>query len=744
MSGSPQRNWWRALLLAAVVFFADGLFFNKRSILWDTWTEFYPTMRYTAALWRHGIMPLWNPYLFNGYPCYADPQNQTFYPLNMLLGLVVNLTPRFVYLQEFLHFVLAGLGMYLYAGLYARNGAARLLAAMVYMFNGYMIGHFEHLTAIDCIPWLPLTAWCFEMTLRTDEWRFCGLAALGFGCLILCGHPQSAFYEALILVSLVAVRAALFRSAKGLPKVVLALMLAGAMGGIQLVPTLQFSHQTNRTGRLPYEVAAGYAVPAQHAATLLLPNFYGSIHGKYVGLADESMASYYCGVAFLLLLPYALAEGGGMAVFFGLVFVGTIWLCMGDQGKFFKLCYHAVPGFSLFRQTGMYMFGAPFGAAMLTALGAERVMRGGARLRPMLWALFACAVFSAALLSLAPLETYSSCLANLWLLLALGAVLVVVVSRLEPEGRRYGLLLGLVCLLSFVDFYVHGAHASTFGAKEKHRDVEQASQSIRDIQAAVLGLPGTAGIESPQRPLTAQRLYQLDGLPTHTKFLPMFAFVPWKSMPVRCNAVMVFGLPAVDGYDPMMTKRYLQFCTSFRDEHFERFLDLCAVQFVVTAEGQVQQRPAPPPAYMVHGVEPVDEASGLARLGEAAFDPFKTALIEGGRAQSLQAADHDHVAMLHFNTQECHVETESTGDGLLVWSTAYYPGWCYSVDNTGWKPVVRANYLFMGGYVPAGHHVVRFKFRPIVGPPLLLSCAAALLALVMGARGLSRPESDKA
>ena len=42
----------------------------------------------------------------------------------------------------------------------------------------------------------------------------------------------------------------------------------------------------------------------------------------------------------------------------------------------------------------------------------------------------------------------------------------------------------------------------------------------------------------------------------------------------------------------------------------------------------------------------------------------------------------------------------------------YYPGWTVKVDGVE-RPVLRANILFRGVEVGAGHHVVTFEFDPL-------------------------------
>ncbi len=73
----------------------------------------YPNYRFAAEQLRQGNLPLWNPYLYSGAPFAADIQSGLFYPVNLLLFLLV---PNFGYgwleALAMFHFWLAGVTMY--------------------------------------------------------------------------------------------------------------------------------------------------------------------------------------------------------------------------------------------------------------------------------------------------------------------------------------------------------------------------------------------------------------------------------------------------------------------------------------------------------------------------------------------------------------------------------------------------------------------------------------------------------
>ena len=92
------------LFIFTFVFFREGLVLNSRTVNWDTGHAFYPNMYFAGNMLRNFDLPLWNPYLFTGYPAYANIQSANFYPINFLFLLVTDFTAKAVYFYGAIHF----------------------------------------------------------------------------------------------------------------------------------------------------------------------------------------------------------------------------------------------------------------------------------------------------------------------------------------------------------------------------------------------------------------------------------------------------------------------------------------------------------------------------------------------------------------------------------------------------------------------------------------------------------------
>ena len=187
---------WGAVYVAAMTalvafFFRDGLFGDDLTLIWDGADYHFPTLNLVSRLWRSGHLPLWNPFLFNGYPLFAQPHYQVFYPPNLLITLATAFTPRVVYLQVVLHLLLGGMFTTLLAGFWMRSWPARILAGVVYALNGYTWNHFEHDAIINTAAWLPFVLYALERAWRRWTAGSFALAVASIALLILAGPPSN-------------------------------------------------------------------------------------------------------------------------------------------------------------------------------------------------------------------------------------------------------------------------------------------------------------------------------------------------------------------------------------------------------------------------------------------------------------------------------------------------------------------------------------------------------------------------
>lgn len=415
------------ILGLVLVFFRQLVFTNLILVGVDSFLYFYPYRDYVAQAVLEGRFPLWNPHLFLGAPLFANMQTAVLYPLHWpLLWLPA---PQQVTASIVLHLMLAGCGMLAYVRSALRlSRTAAVLAAVVFALGGVLGAQAEHLNQLNCVAWLP---WALLLLHRTMDGtalrpaaraRYIVALALVIALMILAGHAQSVFICVLGLGMYAllwpapsvqepagAGRARDFRGwlaylrrhpVSGLVGLILASGLAALLTAVQLLPALELSQLSIRSGGLTFREATSFSLNPWLLHYTLLPPYgadlsqrFGEAYGEYVA---------YVGIVGLGLALLGTWQGwrrGGRARpavadptpavpnnngfdagpaglkpaarFFSLMAAIGMGLALGRINPVYYLLYTVVPGFASFRAPARWMLLYAFGMAVLAALGLE-------------------------------------------------------------------------------------------------------------------------------------------------------------------------------------------------------------------------------------------------------------------------------------------------------------------------------------------------------------------------------------
>lgn len=96
------------------------------------------------------------------------------------------------------------------------------------------------------------------------------------------------------------------------------------------------------------------------------------------------------------------------------------------------------------------------------------------------------------------------------------------------------------------------------------------------------------------------------------------------------------------------------------------------------------------------------------------LNPLQKAIVDKKFEASIRSMPSDSLAtieLVEYQPNYLKYEVNSEKGGTVVFSEIYYPGWQSTVDGEE-VPHGRANYILRAMNVPAGKHVVEFKFDP--------------------------------
>jgi hypothetical protein len=378
----------------------------------DTTTFYYPLTHWVADELRAGRLPLWTPMIFGGYPIFADGEIGLLSPFQGPLLATLEM-PLAYSVARVLDYVVAALGLYLYARTLGANALGATIGALAFAYGSFMVGHLQHDNIVRSAMWLPWLLLAAERALRSQGpgrlgWIGVGALALAFEGVGV--HIQPVLMSLLILglallfgpfgrTSIPTIQSPSVSGAAALGRLVYDLKLllarkrlaAGSLdwfigrfllglavvglglglAAAQLVPLYQLGLRSMRPALVTYDYATSFAVSPPQLLTLVFPAMFNFDAERHWALWAPHETTLYVGVAPLLLAVLALAFVRGRAVaFFGLVGLVSLILVFGDYLpiKPYTVVW-SLPGFAYLRAPARFSLLLTLALAILAALG---------------------------------------------------------------------------------------------------------------------------------------------------------------------------------------------------------------------------------------------------------------------------------------------------------------------------------------------------------------------------------------
>jgi hypothetical protein len=685
------------------------------------------------------------PYLNAGQPGLADIQSGTFYPFNLLPNLVLGLldipfSMNLLTAQVILHFSLVSLFTYLFVRHLARRTGARIpaarsagaVAALTFTYAGYLTSFpVQQLTILETAVWLPLVLLFMDRSFHHHHPRpQILLAGMTLACALLAGHPQTAMY-----VVYTALAYGLFLTystrtsdpgswlARSVPRFICRalppLVLGAALAAVQLVPTLAFITRSTRAS-LDYDAVA-WGIPLAEMTHFLYPGYFGG-SPQYVGILSPILA----------IAAWFAKRVRWQVAFWTAAALVALVLAFGGHTFLYNIAYLLAPGFGAVRNQERIIYLFSFAVGVLAGYGTLALVQplprpariGFRRLgRALVWASIVFLVLTAlfyfgyvqGLQQGVEINLFEGVLRHhTLLLLILGGSAALFALRWSGQARRawlVALALGLIWLNLFTVNWRYNLADPVAGGPFPDTGLitflKDQPGTYRISSAGLLPNGSSAGTVYELEDITGNTPFRLDAFQRFED--EVGSWRRWQLL----NVHYVLDRRDLDG--PGLAR-----------VHEEKDIKVYEVGDPL------------PRAWIVHSTVEADDDQAIESLNAADFDPWTVAVLPPGSKSSLPpGGGRPGIAARVVEAAPGRLILDVTpgGDGLLVVSQIYYPGWEARVDGDK-VPIYRTDYLLQGILVRADSRRVELSYHLPLWPAIvsLLALLACLAALFTGRR----------
>lgn len=729
-SGRRAFLGWLGLALVLVAFFAEPLFTDRVLFYRDAGTAVHPVLEEAR---RDGagelvVLPTWTPRLSHGRPLLANPGHSLLSPLSVVY-LVLPFDDAF---DAFLvlHVVLAGILMMALARWLGLSIAAGFAAGVGFALGGWIVSATNLHPTLAAGAWAPAVLWAgLAATARPSPRRVAWLS-VAVSLQVLGGQPEPVLLTVMtgVVWSVVAVAggswiARLWRTAAvfGVAGVGAALLSAP-----QLLPALLLSRRTLRSLGFTPEALLYNSLDPHFLPGLALPRWGGHpierVTGGFPGRAwtdtgTPYQLSVYCGLSVVALAlvglvatwrrrarglsaecPVALPR---LATVAAATAVAGVVLALGRHVPGVEAVVDAVPWAIPFRYPVKALLLTALATPLLAALGVSAVQRwrgagAAGRLAATLAAVVVAGDLSLAHRGFAPTIDGAALDAP-----PLAAALADAAARLGVGEGQWRLH--------------HQRPPWTGLAPPGERSEQALHRWARRALAPPTGAPH--GISHAFEPSD-----------------DMLVFLPYFRLTVALHEAEPHAWAAGLGEAGTLWVIALRGDLEHRTRGVLRRVRALGEQDgLPPGSGHLYRNAAfLPRARLTRSVREVAGGGTIpdvvARHGVSTWPPVVLAELAPPAGAAAGAAGL--ATIVDDAAERLTVATESPADSVLVVSDVHAPGWSATLDG---EPVAiaRANHAFRAVAVPAGQHVVSFRYRPPGFRAGVLASAVALLAVLI-------------
>lgn len=642
-------------------------------------SAFHLPMRfiYREAL-RAGDSFVWSSWLGSGLYLHAEGQTGMAHPFHLLIYRALPLTAAFN-LDMLASYVFALAGTWLLLRGFGIRRDAAFAGALVFAFSGFNLLHLNHMNAVAVISHVPWLLWGVDRTLTAVDRRrlAIGIAVTtaALGSQVLLGFPQGVWMGGLAVGWLMVYRVVSGPAEAGRHlTVIVALGLGFAIGGVQLLPTLDAARESFRLAtteafRLSFSLHPLNLVQLVSPYTLE-PRIYATVWDEWfpheLGLYNGAIGTV---AVVWIAMRWRTLERCGLALALGCLAAAALILALGRYGGVYPLLAQ-LPIVSSFRASARHIVLLHLGLAGLTAIAIEDLLM--LRTAPVAWSRLAP-------LSLPPILCIFAVVGGLAAADTEWAKTMGV--RLSGAGPAF---VGAVFMLSTVALFALAA-----------RGQRAAIPALVIVAAVDLAWWGTR-YNYEERPVRITRVRPMAGIPAASRrgdlLHPQVLLINMNMYPLwhRRSSLAYLGLVRSSALDPSasVTQR------------------IAGVKWTWTPAGWIPvEDPMPRGRLVTEWRVSAAPAADLAQI-----DIVRTVLVDAPPGET--AGPPGRATLVEERPGRLVFDTNASASQILVTTERFHAGWRVEIDGAPHVSPIRAYGDYLACPVPAGTHRVALKFDP--------------------------------
>ncbi|MBN1552853.1 YfhO family protein [bacterium] len=652
-------------------------------------------------------LPWWDASIMTGYPVLADPQSALLYPFNWIF-FAVNV-PFAVTLIVIIHLVLGAIFTGYWCIIRGTSRHAAALAGIVFGYSGYFCAHCfaGHYTLICSAIWLPLILAFLDSAIRTHTPRHIHYSVFCLALQYLAGHPQTSFFTicaVIIYLPLLISKRRKIASQSRFVFVSSGVMLALIVCGPVFLSSELFVHSARSS--ITADQTLSSIATLKNLDTYILPQL------KSIAHYQDSDKQFYEKFNYIGILPLILAMSAGVKrqpMLYTLAGLGFALSIFPDMS--FLLSKSFIPLAGGFRMWSRGLLLTTVAISVLCGHGFDEMLnQKNPKTHTRYSVLFAVLILIFYLNFLSDNNSHRYEIHHL--LGFVWGILIIIISvgwsffRSRMDSQKIIIL--ATSSIIFLDLLtVNGAF------------LKPESSDIKKLQVYVKNNLDNNILEKNYRSV----LY---------------------TFPVFINRHREFGLSTIAGYRPLPLLRFQNYMNASNGDDFQKsqvfalpntpgtLTKLAGVKYWIgwpvrnrqllsktdlepESDNILIDKLAFPRAWFVANAAVVDKPIQALRFVSENFNELRNivALEEAPQqlARNNEKKYNVHINYHQLSDEEVRIDLESSTNGYVVISNAYYPGWKAKIDNIS-TTVFRANYLFCAVRISSDSQTIYLKYEP--------------------------------